>query len=116
MRRGSVLHLEVFESFSVVQWLAWFPTANLRLLDRRLLLGKSFALKEIVLLETEVERIFDVVVVLNVDLVLALIPLQLLWQVSLHHFYQSEKLCSLYLFRIKIVSLRNVKMRYYVFS
>lgn len=110
------MHLEVFESFSVVHWLAWFTTANLRLLDRRLLLRESFALKKVVFVETEVESIFDVVVVLNIDLVLAFIPLQLLWQVSLHHFDQSQKLCSLYLFRIKIISLSNVKMRYYILS
>ena len=110
VRRSSILHLEVFESLSVVHWLARFATINFRFLCRWLL-WESFALKEVVLLEAEVKRIFDVVVVLNIYLVLAFIPLQLLRRVSLHHSDQSENLWSLYLFRIKIVSFGNVKMR-----
>jgi hypothetical protein len=104
------LHLEVFESLSVAHWLAWFATIYFRFLCRWLL-WESFALKEVVLLEAEIKRIFDVVVVLNIYLVLAFIPLQLLRRVILHHSDQSENLWSLYLFWIKIVSFCNVKMR-----
>jgi hypothetical protein len=50
------------------------------------LLGESLALKKVALLEAEVEGVFNVVVVLNIYLVLAFIPLQLLGRVSLHHF------------------------------
>ncbi len=82
------MHLEVFESLSVIHWLARFATINFRFLCCWLL-RESFALKEVVLLEAEVKRIFDVVVVLNIYLVLAFIPLQLLRRVSLHHSDQS---------------------------